>query len=43
MVPVDVLMSNRGKGELQAAETVRGRVPMRGRGTDHLVVAMKVL
>ena len=29
------------KGEPQAAETARGRVPMRGTGTDRLVVAMK--
>ena len=29
------------KGDLQAAETARGRVPMRGTGTDRLVVAMK--
>ncbi len=29
------------KGELQAAETVRRRVPMRGTGTDRLVRAMK--
>ncbi len=29
------------KGESQAAETARGRVPMRGTGTDRLVVAMK--
>ena len=29
------------KGELQAAETARGRVPTRGTGTDRLVVAMK--
>ena len=32
-----------GKGELQAAETVRGRVPMGGRGADRLVVARKPL
>ena len=31
------------KGGPQAAETVRGRVPMRGRGTDRLVVVMKPL
>jgi len=31
------------KGEPQAAETVRGRVLMHGRGTDRLVVVMKVL
>jgi hypothetical protein len=30
-------------GEFRAAETVRIRVPMRGTGTDRLVVAMKVL
>jgi len=29
------------KGESQAAETARGRVPMRGTGTDRLVVVMK--
>src|SRR5438876_12446978 len=29
------------KGEPQAAETTRGRVPMRGTGTDRRVVAMK--
>ncbi len=29
------------KGEPQVAETTRGRVPMRGTGTDRLVVAMK--
>ncbi len=29
------------KGEPQAAETARGRVPTRGTGTDRLVVAMK--
>jgi hypothetical protein len=33
----------RRKGEPQAAESARGRVPMRGRGADRLVVAMKVL
>jgi hypothetical protein len=31
------------KGEPQAAETVRGRVLMHGRGTDRLVVAVKAL
>ena len=31
------------KGEPQAAGTVRGRVLMRGRGADRLVVAVKVL
>jgi len=31
------------KGEPQAAETVRGRVPMHGRGADRLVVAVKAL
>jgi len=31
----------RREGDLQAAETARGRVPMRSTGTDHLVVAMK--
>jgi hypothetical protein len=30
-------------GELQAAESVRGRVPMWGTGADRLVVALKVL
>ena len=29
------------KGEPQAVETARGRVPTRGTGTDRLVVAMK--
>jgi hypothetical protein len=29
------------EGDLQADETVRGRVPMRDAGTDRLVVAMK--
>src|SRR5437588_10323317 len=29
------------KGDPQAAETVRGRVPMRGTGADRLVVATK--
>ena len=29
------------KGEPQAAETARGRVPMRGTGTDRLVLARK--
>src|SRR5258707_14600818 len=33
----------RRKGEPQAAESARGRVPMRGRGADRVVVAMKVL
>jgi hypothetical protein len=33
--------SGRRKGEPQAAETARGRVPMRGRGADRLVVARK--
>jgi len=33
----------RWKGEPQAAETARGRVLMRGRGTDRLVVAVKAL
>jgi hypothetical protein len=28
------------EGELQAGETVRGRVPLRGTGTDRLVVAV---
>ena len=31
------------KGEPQAAETARGRVPMRGRGADRLVVVVKAL
>jgi hypothetical protein len=31
------------KGEPQAAGTVRGRVLMRGRGTDRLVVVGKAL
>ena len=31
------------EGELQAAESARGRVPMRGSGADRLVVAVKVL
>ena len=33
----------RGKGELQAVIAVRGRVPMRGRGADRLVVVVKAL
>jgi len=33
--------AGRQEGEPQAAETVRGRVPMRGRRADRLVVAMK--
>jgi hypothetical protein len=33
--------AGRREGELQAAETVRGRVPMRGRRADRLVVAVK--
>ena len=33
--------SGRREGEPQAAETVRGRVPTRGRRADRLVVAMK--
>lgn len=33
--------SGRREGEPQAAETVRGGVPMRGRRADHPVVAMK--
>ena len=32
--------SGRREGELQAAETVRGGVPMRGRRADHPVVAV---
>jgi hypothetical protein len=32
--------TGRPKGAPQAAETVRGRVPMRGTGTDRLVVAV---
>jgi hypothetical protein len=35
--------AGRCKGGLQAAETARGRVPMRGRGADRLVVAVKPL
>ncbi len=42
MCPV-VCWRGRRKGEPQAAETARGRVPMRGRGADRLVVAVKVL
>lgn len=38
-----VCWRGRRKGELQAAETARGRVPMRGRGADRLVVAMRPL
>ena len=37
------VLSGWRKGEPQAAETARGRVPMRGRGADRLVVAVKVL
>jgi hypothetical protein len=33
----------RREGGPRAAETARGRVPMRGTGTDRLVVAMKAL
>ena len=33
--------AGRREGEPQAAETVRGRVPTRGRRADRLVVAMK--
>jgi hypothetical protein len=33
--------TGRREGESQAAETVRGRVPMRGRRADRLVVVMK--
>ena len=36
-----VCWSGRREGEPQAAETVRGRVPTRGRRADRLVVAMK--
>ena len=36
-----VCWSGRREGAPQAAETVRGRVPMRGRRADRLVVAMK--
>ena len=32
--------TGRREGELQAADTARGRVPMRGREADRLVVAM---
>ena len=42
MCPV-VGWCGRRKGEPQAAESARGRVPMRGSGADRLVVAMKVL
>ena len=38
MLPTGVLRPV-GKGGLQAAETARGRVPMRGRGADRLVGA----
>ena len=33
----------RREGDPQAAETARGRVPMRGTGAGRLVVAMKAL
>jgi len=35
-----VCWSGRRKGEPQAAETVRGSVPMRGSGADRLVVCV---
>jgi len=35
--------ARRRKGEPRAAETVRGRVLMRGRGADRLVVVVKAL
>lgn len=38
-----VVPAGRRKGGLQAAETARGRVPMRGTGAGRLVVAMKAL
>jgi len=38
-----VCWSGRREGEPQAAESARGRVPMRGSGADRLVVAVKVL
>ena len=38
-----VLRSVGVKGDPQAAETARGRVPMRGRGADRLVVVVKLL
>ena len=31
------------KGEIQVEETIRMRVPMRGTGTDQLVVVLKSL
>ena len=33
--------AGRSKGAPQAAETARGRVPVRGTGTDRLVVAVR--
>jgi len=41
--PVHRYSRHRGrrKGDLQAEETARGRVPMRSTGADHLVVVMK--
>ena len=42
-VPGWCVDAGRGKGELQAVIAVRGRVPMRGRGTDRLVLAGKAL
>jgi hypothetical protein len=41
MLPLVKLKTAGDKGEPQAAETARGRVPMRGRGTDRLVVVVK--
>jgi hypothetical protein len=43
MNPAVRVDAGRGKGEPQAAVTVRGRVPMRGRGADRLVVVVKAL
>jgi hypothetical protein len=43
MLPVWCVDAGRGKGELQAVIAVRGRVPMRGRGADRLVVVVKAL
>jgi hypothetical protein len=43
MLPPVGLKAAGDKGEPQVAETARGRVPMRGRGTDRLVVVMKFL
>lgn len=44
LVVVGVLFPpGRREGEPQTANTVSGRVPMRGTGTDRPVVAVKVL